>query len=155
MLVVRVNQPFSINPSVYCLIHLFSCGKIIVMKAFFEARRKILGLAAIVLLLLLMMNLNGRLSEYFRIDKERDKLGTEVNDLRLTRIALETQLAYATSESAVEDWARSEAHLAQPGDIVVVPVTPVNNTIVPVVEVTPTPRPISNWEVWWALFFGE
>ena len=130
-------------------------SKISVMKAFLEARRRLLGVAAIFLMVLLMMNLNSRLGEYFRLDTERDKLATQVNDLKLTRIALETQVAYATSDQAVEDWARSEAHLSQPGDQVVIVITPVNNTLVPQVVETPTPRPVQNWEVWWALFFGE
>jgi hypothetical protein len=106
-------------------------------------------------LVMLMMNLNSRLGEYFRLSSERDKLATQVNDLRLTQLAVETLVVYATSDNAVEDWARNEAHLARPGDLVVVPVTPADNTPIARIEATPTPRTIENWEVWWALFFGE
>ena len=126
-----------------------------VMKAIWEARKKIMGLAAIAVLVLLMMNLNTRLSEYFRLSSERDIIATEVGELRATQVALETQVAYATSQQAVEDWARSEAHLARPGDKVVIPVTPVGQTPEPQVQVTNTPRVVENWELWWALFFGE
>ena len=125
------------------------------MKIVWEARKKIIGLTAVVLLMLLMMNLNSRLNEYFRLTSERDKVGTQVSDLRATKVALETQAAYATSDEAVEEWARSEAHLALPGDQVIVPVTPANMTTVPKVQETPTPPMVQNWEVWWALFFGE
>jgi cell division protein FtsB len=130
-------------------------SKISGMKAILEARKRLLGVAAIFLLVLLMMNLNSRLGEYFRLDTERDKLATQVSDLKLTRVALETQVTYATSDQAVEEWARGEAHLSQPGDQVVIVVTPVNNTLVPQVVETPAPRPVQNWEVWWALFFGK
>jgi hypothetical protein len=125
------------------------------MKLFWEARKKIIGLSAVVLLMLLMMNINSRLNEYFRLTNERNEVSTQVNDLQITRFALETQVAYATSDAAVDEWARGEAHLAQPGDKVIVPVTPANLTSVQEPQITPTPPVIENYEVWWALFFGE
>lgn len=125
------------------------------MKLLWESRKKIIGLGAVVLLMLLMMNLNSRLNEYFRLTSERDRMSTQVTDLRATKIALETQVAYATSDEAVEEWARSEAHMAQPGDQVIVALTPANQSPIPVAQETPTPPVVENWEVWWALFFGE
>jgi cell division protein FtsB len=125
------------------------------MKAIWEARKRIIGLSAILLLVLLMMNLNSRLSEYFRLSSERDKMGTEVAYYHATKIALETQVAYATSDQAVEDWARNEARMALPGDKVIIPLTPEGQTIQPQVVATPTPTVVENWEVWWALFFGQ
>ena len=86
-----------------------------------------------------MMNLNSRLGEYFRLSSERDKLSSEVNDLTRPEVALDTQVAYATSDRAVEDWARNDAHLARPGDKLIIPVTPVDQTPVPVQQVTSTP----------------
>jgi cell division protein FtsB len=130
-------------------------GKIDLMKAFLEARKRIMGLLAIVLLVFVMMNLNNRLGEYFRLDSQRDAMSTEIANLRQTHARLETQVAYATSDQAVEDWARNEAHLAQPGDRVVVVVTPLNNIVTQQVVETPTVRVVQNWEVWWALFFGD
>ena len=123
------------------------------MKTIWDARKKIIGVIALVLLMLLMMNLNSRLSEYFRLSSTRDKLGVEVDQLKATKMALDTQVAYATSDQAVEEWARNEAHLARPGDKVIIPVTPVGQTPVPEVQATPTVQPVNNWQVWWALFF--
>ncbi len=131
------------------------CDTMNIMKTLWDARKKIIGIAAVLLLVLLMMNLNSRLGEYFRLSSERDKLNSEVNDLMLTRVALDTQVAYATSDRAVEDWARIDAHLARPGDKLIIPVTPVDQTPVPVQQVTSTPQPVDNWEIWWALFFGK
>jgi hypothetical protein len=45
--------------------------------------------------------------------------------------------------------------MALPGDQVIIPVAPKDVTPVPEVIVQPTPEPITNWKVWWALFFGE
>lgn len=123
------------------------------MKSVWEARKKIIGLAAIILLIWLMMNINSRVSEYFHLSSERDKLGTEVSYLQATKIALQTNVAYATSDQAVEDWARKEAHMAKPGDKVVIPLTPASQTLQPQITATPTPQYVENWEVWWALFF--
>lgn len=137
------------------LIPSISWGNISSMKAFLETRKRILGAAAILVLVLVMMNLNSRLSEYFRLDSERDKLATQVGDLYVTRAAMDTLVAYATSDQAVEDWARDEGHMAMPGDIVVIQITSAEQAQTPMVVETPTPRPVENWEVWWALFFGE
>lgn len=112
-------------------------------------------MAAIAVLLLLMMNLNSRLGEYFHLSSERDKMSTQVNEMLQTKAALQTQVAYATSDQAVEDWARNEAHMARQGDKVIIPVPDGAATPVPVAQPTPTPRPVENWEIWWALFFGE
>ncbi len=125
------------------------------MKSVWEARKKIIVLSAVLLLVLLMINLNSRLSEYFRLSSDRDQLSTEVAYYRATKVALETQAAYATSDQAVEDWARNEARMARPGDKVIVPLTPEGQTPQPEVQVTPTPTVVENWQVWWALFFGQ
>jgi hypothetical protein len=137
------------------LIHAMTCGNINMMKALWEARKRIIVLGAISLLVLLMMNLNSRLTEYFRLTSERDKLGTEVAFYRMTKMALETQAAYATSDQAVEDWARDEGKLYHPGDKVIIPLTPEGQTPQPEVKVTPVPTFVENWQVWWALFFGR
>jgi cell division protein FtsB len=141
--------------SILNLIPPHAWGKINVMKAFVEARKRLLGIVAILVLILLMMNLNSRLSEYFRLDSERNKMSTQMAQLEMTHAVLETQVAYATSDAAVEDWARDEAHLAREGDKVVVVLTPVGDVATQQVVVTPEPRSVQNWEVWWALFFGR
>lgn len=126
-----------------------------VMKPVWEARKKIIGIAAIVLLMFFMMNLNSRLTEYFRLSGERDVLRTKVSYDLSTVMAMETRVAYATSDQAVDDWARNDAHMARPGDKFVVPVTPAGQQSLPEIKATPTQRSVENWEVWWALFFGD
>jgi cell division protein FtsB len=125
------------------------------MKALWESRKKVVGVVAIALLVLLMTSLNSRLSEYFRLSNERDKLSTSVSDLYATRLALQTMVAYATSDQAVEDWARNEAHMARPGDQVIVPIVPGDITPVPTSAVVETNPSVQNWQVWWALFFAD
>jgi hypothetical protein len=126
-----------------------------VMKAVWDSRKRIIGLGAIALLVWFMMNINSRLSEYFHLSSERDKIDAQVNDLRATKVALDTLAAYATSDAAVIDWARNEAHMALPGDNVMIPITPDNPVIKSEPQVTSLPNPIENWQVWYTLFFGK
>jgi hypothetical protein len=137
------------------LIPATSWGNIMKMKSVWNAQKKAIGIGAIVLLMMLMMNLNSRLGEYFRLTSERDVLSTQVVFDRMTRVALETRVGYASSEQAVEDWARNDAHMVRPGDQFVVPITPVGQTPQPEIEVIPTQTPVENWQVWWALFFAR
>lgn len=125
------------------------------MKAIWEARRKLIGAAGILILVLVMINLNSRLGEYFRLSSQRDELSAQVQGLEVTKSLLETQAAYAASDQAAEDWARNEAHMSKPGDKVIVLLTPANQAAAPQVEATPTPKPVENWEIWWALFFAK
>ncbi|MBE0696110.1 MAG: septum formation initiator family protein [Anaerolineaceae bacterium] len=126
-----------------------------VMKAVWDSRKRIIGLGAIALLVLFMMNINSRLSEYFHLSSERDKIDAQVNNLRATKVALDTLAAYATSDAAVVDWARDEAHMALPGDNVMIPVTPNSPVIKTEAQVTPVASTTENWQVWYILFFGK
>ena len=102
-----------------------------------------------------MMDLNTRLSELFRLSAERDKIQTQVVELKHTRQVLITQVAYATSDVAVEEWARVEGHMSLPGDNVIIPLPPGDVTPLPVQMPTPTMVSLENWEVWQILFFGD
>lgn len=103
-------------------------------------------------LALIMLNLNSRLNEYNRLTAQRDRVGVEVTQLAATSTVLDTQLAYAQSDEAVEVFAR-EAHMVKTDEVLIVPLPKPG-------QATPTPqskeetiRTVENWEVWWALFF--
>ncbi len=112
-------------------------------------------IGALVLGFLLLMGLFDRLTELSSLDRLESTIQSEVNQYTATVKALYTQIAFATSEMAVEEWAREEGHMAKPGDVLIVPVAPGGVTPQSVILPTPTPRAVANWEVWWALFFGE
>lgn len=118
-------------------------------------KKRLLVIGLIALVVLLMMDLNSRLSELSRLGAQRDLSQTQLANLKATEQALLTQIAYATSEVAVEEWARVEGRLVKPGDILVVPLSPDEQMATPVTMVTPTPQSLTNWKVWQALFFGE
>ena len=124
------------------------------IKEFFTNKKTIV-FALLVVLILLMMDMNSRLSELHRLSVQRDQMGTEVAQLEETRASLMKKLAYATSEVAVEEWARVYNRLAQPGDEVIIPLPTGRVTPTPVIITTSVPRDLQKWEVWSALFFGE
>jgi cell division protein FtsB len=111
-------------------------------------------LLAVVLGILILGDLNRRMSDARRLERDSQQLATEVRSLEAENQGLQTQVAGATTDAMVEEWARSQARMVQPGERLIVPVPSDPNG--------PTPTPIpedqierpSNWDVWWALLFG-
>ncbi len=117
--------------------------------------RRVAIFFGILVLILMVMDFNSRVEELDQLKKQANVLSTQATQVAQTQEALQTQVAYAGSDSAVQDWARGEGHDVLPGDQPVVPVgqpgaTPIQNSIP-----TPTPTPMSNWQIWWNLFFGQ
>jgi cell division protein FtsB len=117
--------------------------------------RKIVLVAAGVVLFFLVMDLNNRLNELNRLSVQKDRSSTQVTILQATLDHLETQIYYSTSVSAVEQWAYEEGHMARPGDQVIIPVAPPGATQPPVFAPTPSPQPINNWDIWMMLLFNK
>jgi cell division protein FtsB len=116
--------------------------------------RYLVLLAGLALLALLVIEFNSRMTELNRLTEDRQEIQTRFNEVAGTKAALETQVAYAASNQAVEDWAYEQGRMIRPGDV---PVIPLESTVTAAV---PTPRPtvvateLSNWESWVALFTG-
>ncbi len=117
--------------------------------------KKLIVIGAIVLGFFLLMGLFDRLTELASLSRLEKEIQSEVVQYTATVKSLYTQIAYATSEAAVEEWAREQGHMARPGDVLIVPVAPGGATPQSIIQPTPTQRQVTNWEVWWALFFGE
>jgi hypothetical protein len=90
-----------------------------------------------------------------RLERDARLLGTQVRALEGDQASLQTQVAQATSEGMVEEWARGEAKMVGPGEKLVVPIAPAGS------QATATPAPSlverspTKWDVWWALLFGD
>jgi len=125
------------------------------MKNFPITKRQLIAGGLFLLFVLLVMDLNNRVTEMFRISRQRDTVREEVVNVKRTEQALVTQVAYATSEAAVADWAYEDGHKSQPGDNMIVPQAEPGYTPPAATEVVATPVPVETWEVWRALFFGE
>ena len=114
---------------------------------------QVLLVVSLVIGLVVLVDFNRRLANAQRLVNDATQLAEEVATLEAQREILLTARAYANSDQAVEDWARSQGKLVQPGEVIVVPVAPGGD--VP----TPQPTPVAaaveapNYSLWWDLFF--
>jgi cell division protein FtsB len=125
------------------------------MKSWERSWKYILSALGMVVLILLIMDFNSRMAELRRLSSEKTVVGRQATQLVQTNAYLETQIAYATSELAVEAWAREEQHMIKPGDNPVVPLAPANSTPIPTPTQVVTTKVINNWDLWMSLFFDK
>jgi hypothetical protein len=111
-------------------------------------------IAMILFFVILMMDLDGRVSQLFRLSDQRDQAATEVAKLQATEAEMKSQVEFAKSDVAVGIWARNE-NMGKPGDRLLKPLPGSKPTPTP--EITPTPSTSTsvNWQIWRALFFGQ
>ncbi len=125
------------------------------LQKFFSSGKKILAVIGLILIAYLLLDLNHRVEELIRLSSEREVMATQVAVVKQTEVMLQTQIAYANSDAAVEKWAREEAFMARPGDHPIIMLPDPNYQSTP--EPTPvvTVEPVENWQVWALLFFGD
>ncbi len=124
------------------------------IKLPFDIKKAGLVIVAVILFFL-VMDLNSRLNELSRLSAQEQEAATVIAILESTIQVLDTQLAYATSEGAVEEWAYNEAHMVRPGEKLIIPISPAGATAAPLLVPTPTVMPVENWEIWLALLLGK
>jgi hypothetical protein len=117
--------------------------------------RRVAGLIGIIVLVFVVLEFNRRLEELNLLNKQNEFVQTQATQSIQTQSALQTQVAYAGSTNAVEEWARTDGHYIQDGDLPVVPVGEPGTVPIEMSTPTPAPTPMANWQVWWDLFFGE
>ena len=115
--------------------------------------KQVLAIIFFVLAGVLLMDLNYRVSEYFTVTAERDKVETQVYRFWITREVLKTEVAFSNSDSAMEKSIREELKMVKPGDKRVAPIPQEAMTPTPLPNPPTTQRPYQYWEYWWALFF--
>lgn len=103
--------------------------------------------------LFLTADFNRRLALNRRIVADEEALRQEVATAQAYQAELLAQIEAAQSDAYVERWARYEAKMVKPGEVLVVPLAlPPTPGAVATPPPTPTPAP---WEAWWELFFGN
>lgn len=125
------------------------------MKRIRSIDKRILIVAGLIVLIVLMLDFNNRMSVLAGLNSQRDVLYTEEAQLASTQNYLDTQIAYATSDLAVQDYARNSGKMAQPGDNPLVPISPVGSTVQPTIMPTTVVQHVDNWQKWYELFFGQ
>ena len=115
--------------------------------------RNILIVLGLVLAVALLVDFNRRMEELDRLSTNLAAVRAEGTAVKQTQAALKTQVAYATSDDAVEKWAYPNK-MIRPGEHLV--------QLESSGDATPTPVPVPetqtqappNWRIWWNLFFG-
>jgi len=124
------------------------------MKINREAVRYALIVLGIGFLALMIMDFNGRMAEYRRLSAESEIVEQRLIGEVQTQTYLETQMAYATSDDAVRQYAY-ENHMVGPNDLPIVPVQSDEYTPVPTPQPTVVISEMSNLEKWWLLLTGS
>ncbi len=122
-------------------------------KYVFDIRR-LMFYGIMLLLFFLLMNLSARVNELNQLSEQYQFMDTNVAELRATNSVLETKIAFATSDTAVDEYAREQGYMVKPGEILVIPISPENVTPEPIVEQVKIAEPLPNWKIWYQLFFA-
>ena len=125
------------------------------MKISGKQWKPVLILVGFTVLVLLVMDFNSRMAELRRLTAEKEDVSARVTSLVDTQVALETQVAYATSDAAVYYWAYNFQHMGKEGDVLVVPIQPEGSLPQPTPTPVVTPVVIQNWQVWLSLFVDQ
>jgi hypothetical protein len=117
--------------------------------------RRVAVMIGILVLVFIVLEFNRRLEELNMLNGQKHLVQMQATQAIQTQLALQTQVGYAGSNAAVEEWARTDGHYIKDGDL---PVVPLSQPGAPPLEAgTPTPIPTqpTNQQVWWDLFFGD
>lgn len=101
------------------------------------------------------MGLSARVNELNQLTEQYEMMRTDVFALQATNSDLETSIAYATSVAAVDEYARERGYMVKPGEVLVVPISPNIETPEPDLVPETTIEQISNWKIWYQLFFSN
>src|SRR5512134_3100657 len=101
--------------------------------------RRVAVAVGILVLVFIVLEFNRRLEELNMLNEQSELVQLQATQAVHTQLALQTQVAYAGSDAAVEEWARTDGHYIKDGDLPVVPVG--QPGAAPVEASTPTPIP--------------
>ena len=117
--------------------------------------RRVAVITGIIILVFVVLEFNRRLEELTLLNKQNELVQAQATQAIQTQTTLQTSVAYAGSTNAVEEWARTDGHYIQDGDLPVVPIGQPGTAPIEMSAPTPAPTPMANWQIWWDLFFGE
>ena len=115
--------------------------------------RNILIVAGLLIAVALLVDFNRRMDELNRLTAKLNTVRAEGTTIMQTQAALVTQVAYATSNDAAEQWAYQNKWIRE-GEHPVELVPSGGETATPVPPPITQTENLSNWRIWWELFFG-
>lgn len=117
--------------------------------------RRFVTVVVIVILVVLMMDFNNRMSNMIQLNQMEKILETKLAGLEATRLVVEDDIAYATSDRALEEWAREKNRLIAEGDHPIIIMPPSEYTPLPTAKPEPETIILTRLEIWKELIFGS
>ena len=110
--------------------------------------KRLLVVVGLLVLIFMVLDFNTRMARLTHLRSQKEIEEQKLNSLLSERAALRAQIAYVTSDKAVEEWARQEGRMMMTGDFVVVPIGDSSFNAEPVEEETTSFILSSNWDAW-------
>lgn len=115
--------------------------------------RNVLIVLGLVLAVVLLIDFNRRMEELDSLTAKLDSVQAEGTAVMQTQVALVTQVAFATSDQAVEQWAYQNK-MVRDGEHAIQLEPSGTITATPVPAPGPQAQALPTWRIWWELFFG-
>lgn len=115
--------------------------------------RNILIVIGLIIAVVLLVDFNHRMEELDRLSTQMNAVRAEATAIIQTQTALAGQVAYATSDVAVQEWAYDNK-MVRPGEHPVGVVPGAETTPTPDLTIQPPAEELPFWRIWWELFFG-
>ncbi|MCX6024833.1 MAG: hypothetical protein NTY23_00980 [Chloroflexi bacterium] len=123
-------------------------------KAQPERSNRWIAIVAVVVLFLLLGELWRRIGQASELGHLERRLDVQVTALSSQSAGLATEIAEARNDESVARWARSEAKMALPGEVLVQPVSLASAAPAAASEDALPPAP-PHWRIWWEWLWGE
>ncbi len=114
--------------------------------------KEILIVLGVLILVLVVMDYNKRIEKLTNLNEQAVMVRAQATHAVETQVALQTQIAVATSDPITEEEARNQGEI-QEGDQLIVPLPAPGDLPPGVIVSTPVPERLMKWEIWYALFF--
>jgi hypothetical protein len=115
--------------------------------------RNVLIVLGLLLAVVLLIDFNRRMEELDSLTAKLDSVQAEGTSVMQTQDALMTQVAFATSDQAVEQWAYQNK-MVRDGEHAIQLEPSGTVTATPVPAPVPQAQALPTWRIWWELFFG-
>jgi cell division protein FtsB len=117
---------------------------------------QLLIITSLILVVPLMADINGRIGILRRMHQQEARLNQELTQAQAEREALKARLQFVSGDEYLEQWARVEARMTQPGEVAIIPLYPESTqseTSASTTDSSPTDTSPSTSEQWHRLFF--
>jgi cell division protein FtsB len=117
---------------------------------------QLLIITSLILVVPLMADINGRIGVLRRMHQQQTQLNQELTQAQADREALKARLQFVIGAEYLEQWARIEARMTQPGEVAVIPLyaeSTQSETSASTADPSPVDTSPSASEQWHRLFF--